>query len=127
DRKSLETARRGEYPELALQETPDRVRQRWFTPAGTHWKLRPEAQRGVTFERRDLISEPAPREQSLIICRNVVIYFDREIQERLFKGFFEALVPGGFLVLGKVETLIGPARTLFRSLNYRERIFQRPA
>jgi chemotaxis protein methyltransferase CheR len=127
DRKSLETARRGEYPELALQETPERIRDRWFTQAGNHWRIRPEAQRGVAFERRDLISEPAPREQSLIFCRNVVIYFDREIQERLFKGFFDALVPGGFLVLGKVETLIGPARTLFRSLNNRERIFQRPA
>jgi chemotaxis protein methyltransferase CheR len=127
DRRSLDTARRGEFPELALQETPERARQRWFTQSGGHWRIRPEAQRGVTFERRDLISEPAPKEQNLIFCRNVVIYFDREIQERLFKGFFDALVPGGFLVLGKVETLIGPARTLFRSLNNRERIFQRPA
>jgi chemotaxis protein methyltransferase CheR len=127
DRRSLDAARRGEYPELALQETPEKVRQRWFTPAGTLWRIRPEAQRGVAFERRDLISEAPPREQNLIFCRNVVIYFDREIQERLFQGFFDALVPGGFLVLGKVETLIGPARTLFRSLNNRERIFQRPA
>ena len=63
----------------------------------------------------------------LIFCRNVVIYFDREIQERLFKRFYDSLVPGGFLVLGKVETLIGVARTLFRSVNNRERIFQRPA
>jgi chemotaxis protein methyltransferase CheR len=57
----------------------------------------------------------------------VVIYFDREIQERLFKDFYDALVPGGFLVLGKVETLIGVARTLFRPVNNRERIFQKPA
>jgi chemotaxis protein methyltransferase CheR len=126
DRRSLETARRGEYAELSLQETPEAIRKKWFLP-GPPFRIRPEAQRNVTFERRDLISEAPPEGQNLIFCRNVVIYFDREIQERLFKGFYDALVPGGFLVLGKVETLIGPARTLFRSLNNRERIFQKPA
>ena len=84
-------------------------------------------ERNVSFVRRDLISEGAEGGQHLIFCRNVVIYFDREIQERLFKDFYDALVPGGFLVMGKVETLIGVARTLFRPVNNRERIFQKPA
>lgn len=127
DRRSLETAQRGHFPELSLQETPERVRERWFLPGGPPFRIRPEAQRNVAFTRRDLISDPPPREQNLIFCRNVVIYFDREIQERLFQGFYDALVPGGFLVLGKVETLIGPARTWFRALSNRERIFQKPA
>ncbi len=126
DRKSLETAQRGEYPDLSLQETPPHVQERWFTP-GPPFRIRPEAQRNVSFIRRDMISEPGLTEQSLIFCRNVVIYFDREIQERLFKGFYDSLVPGGFLVMGKVETLIGPARTLFRPVNHRERIFHKPA
>ncbi|HET6232831.1 MAG TPA: protein-glutamate O-methyltransferase CheR [Longimicrobiaceae bacterium] len=126
DRRSLEAAQRGEYPDLSLQETPQAVRERWFSP-GPPYRIRPEVQRNVAFVRRDLISEPPPPEQNLIFCRNVVIYFDREIQERLFKGFYDALVPGGFLVMGKVETLIGPARTLFRAVNNRERIFQKPA
>jgi len=126
DRKSLENAERGSYPELSLTETPPEVRQHWFSP-GPPYRILPEAQRNVSFTRRDLISEPAPRGQNLIFCRNVVIYFDREIQERLFRDFYDALVPGGFLVMGKVETLIGSARTLFRAVNNRERIFQRPA
>lgn len=125
DRRSLEAAERGAYPELSLTETPDAVRKRWFSPGPTY-RIHPEAQRAVRFTRSDLISGPPEAEQSLIFCRNVVIYFDREIQERLFKRFHDALVPGGFLVLGKVETLIGPARTLLRSVNNRERIFQRP-
>jgi chemotaxis protein methyltransferase CheR len=126
DRKSLENARAGAYPELSLTETADAVRARWFSP-GPPFRVRPEAQRNVSFVRRDLISEPAEGGQNLIFCRNVVIYFDREIQERLFKDFYDALVPGGFLVMGKVETLIGVARTLFRPVNNRERIFQKPA
>ena len=126
DRRSLENAQRGAYPELSLSETPERIKERWFSP-GPPFRIRPEAQKNVSFVRRDLISEPAEGGQSLIFCRNVVIYFDREIQERLFKDFYDALVPGGHLVLGKVETLIGVARTLFRPVNNRERIFRKPA
>jgi chemotaxis protein methyltransferase CheR len=126
DRKSLEAARAAEYPDLSMGETPPAVVERWFT-GGPPWVLRPEAKEGVTFERRDLISGQPLAGQQLILCRNVVIYFDREIQERLFRRFYDALAPGGFLVMGKVETLIGEARLLFQPVNNRERIFRRPA
>lgn len=125
DRKSLEAARRAEYPDLSMGETPPAVLERWFTP-GPPWRLHPAAKQNVQFERRDLISGAPLQAQHLILCRNVVIYFDREIQERLFKRFYDSLVPGGFLVMGKVETLIGEARLLFRPVNNRERIFRRP-
>jgi chemotaxis protein methyltransferase CheR len=125
DRRSLEAARAGEYPDLSMGETPRRILDRWFT-AGPPWRVADEARGGVTFERRDLISGEPLRDQHMILCRNVVIYFDREIQERLFRRFHDALVPGGFLVMGKVETLIGEARLLFRPVNNRERIFRRP-
>jgi chemotaxis methyl-accepting protein methylase len=82
----------------------------------------------VRFERRDLLSEPPPvGPHDLIACRNVLIYFDRETQSRLFDAFFDALAPGGVLVLGKVETLLGPARSRFIAVDSRERIFRRPA
>jgi len=127
DRRSLENARLGVFPELSLSETPAHLREKWFSDAAPLLRIREEAKRNVSFVRRDLISEGAEGGQHLIFCRNVVIYFDREIQERLFKDFHDALVPGGFLVMGKVETLVGEARTLFRSVNNRERIFQKPA
>jgi chemotaxis protein methyltransferase CheR len=125
DRRSLEAARTGEYPETSFTDTAPEVLARWFGP-GPPFRLRPEARPGVSFEQRDLISGPPLRGQNLILCRNVVIYFDREIQERLFRAFHDALVPGGFLVMGKVETLIGEARLLFRPVNNRERIFRKP-
>ena len=61
----------------------------------------------------------------LILCRNVLIYFDRPSQERLFATFHSVLAPGGVLVLGKVETLLGDARSLFTTVDARERIFRR--
>lgn len=126
DRGSLQLARAAEYPEAALVETPPELVHRWFHPGG-RWRLREEARQGVRFEHRDLISSPPPAAQHLILCRNVIIYFDRETQEELFLRFHDALVPGGLLVLGKVETLLGRARALFQPLQSRERIFRRSA
>jgi chemotaxis protein methyltransferase CheR len=78
-------------------------------------------------QRHDLTHERAPLAGGFdaIVCRNVVIYFDRETQERLFETFAQALKPSGLLLLGKVETLLGPARELLRMLDTRERIYQR--
>ncbi|MFL5540883.1 MAG: CheR family methyltransferase [Longimicrobiaceae bacterium] len=103
DRRSLENAQRGAYPELSLTETPERIRERWFSP-GPPFRIRPEAQRNVSFVRRDLISEPAEGGQSLIFCRNVVIYFDREVQRKLLARFADLLVPGGLLMVGHSES-----------------------
>lgn len=125
DRQSLELARRAEYPELSLTETPADVRVRWFSPAPP-FRLRVEALPCVRFRRHDLISDPPLARCSLILCRNVIIYFDREIQERIFQAFYDALLPGGFLLLGKVETLLGSVRTLFRPIHGRDRLFQKP-
>ena len=57
----------------------------------------------------------------------MVIYFDRPMQERLFQTFADALVPDGILLLGKVETLVGPARERLKLEDPRERIYRRPA
>jgi chemotaxis protein methyltransferase CheR len=79
----------------------------------------------VRFERRDLLAEAPPAgPHHLIVCRNVLIYFDRNTQERLFEKFHAALAPDGFLVLGKVETLLGEARTRFVAVEGRERVFR---
>jgi chemotaxis protein methyltransferase CheR len=55
----------------------------------------------------------------------VIIYFDRESQDALMKRFHDALAPGGYLVLGKVETLLGTSRGLFEAVDSRQRIFRR--
>jgi chemotaxis methyl-accepting protein methylase len=86
----------------------------------------PEVRRLATFECTDLLAHEPPFEDiHLILCRNVIIYFEREAQDALFSAFHRALAPGGFLVLGKVETLLGEVRSLFSPVNARERIFRK--
>jgi chemotaxis protein methyltransferase CheR len=124
DARSLEAAERGTFEESDFSETPPELRRRYFAPAAP-FTIVPEVRRMVRFERRDLLAEAAPPgPHHLICCRNVLIYFDRETQERLFQKYRDALAPNGFLVLGKVETLLGAARTRFAAVDGRERIFR---
>lgn len=126
DVRSLAAAERGGFEEGDFADTPPDLRRRYFAPAAP-FTVVPELRRLVRFERRDLLAEEPPTgPHHLVCCRNVLIYFDRETQERLFDKFRRALAPEGFLVLGKVETLLGVARSRFTAVDGRERIF-RPA
>ena len=124
DARSLVAAQAGTFEEGDFADTPDELRARYFAPVAP-FAIAPEVKRLVRFERRDLLADaPPPGPHHLICCRNVLIYFDRVTQERLFDRFHAALAPDGFLVLGKVETLLGSARTRFAAVDGRERIFR---
>ena len=73
------------------------------------------------------MTKEAPPEPpyDLILFRNVVIYFDRATQERVFSQMANALAPGGVFVLGKVETLFGAAREVLELEDVRERVYRR--
>jgi len=125
DRQCLVNAERGEFETADFSDTPDDLRSRYFSPTAP-FAVSPGVRSLVRFERRDLLSDPAPPGPfDLIVCRNVLIYFDRETQEALFEKFHSSLAPDGFLVLGKVETLLGPIRPRFAPVDARERIFRR--
>jgi chemotaxis protein methyltransferase CheR len=124
DRESLAAASRGVYDDDAFSDTPGSLRAAYFS-ATLPSIVRSDIKSLVRFERRDLIRGDMPDGLHLIACRNVIIYFDRATQEELFVRFHDALQPGGFLVLGKVETLLGATRSLFEPVDARERIFRR--
>lgn len=126
DARSLDRARAAGFDAGDFEETPDVVRSAYFAPEAP-FTIRGDVRQLVRFDRLDLLHDPAPPgPHHLILCRNVLIYFDRASQERLFLQFFDALAPGGFLVLGKVETLLGDARRKFVTVDARERIFRKP-
>ncbi len=125
DRASLATASEGVYGPAAFDEVPPALRDRYFAP-GSPAAVRPELRAITRFAHHDLLRGTAPPGPwDLIICRNVVIYFDRDSQEQLFARFHDVLAPGGALFLGKVETLLGRVRAQYTPVDYRERIFRR--
>jgi len=126
DTHCLDQADRACYGESALGDTPARLRQRYFPEVAGTFTMLPEVKKLVKFERSDVLQSRPPLDDiHLVVCRNVVIYFEREAQDALFAAFHRALAPGGFLVLGKVETLLGDARNMFSPVNARERIFRK--
>jgi len=123
DRASLERTHAAQYADAAFSETPPELVARYFTAPPR--QPVPELRRIVRVTKHDLTSQPAPAPPyDLVVCRNVVIYFDRAMQERLFTLFADALAPGGVLLLGKVETLFGPARERLVLEEPRERIYR---
>lgn len=123
DRLSLERTRQAKYPDTAFTEMPPLLRRRYFSSG----EPVPAVRELVTVRAHDLTSDRPPRRPyHLIVCRNVVIYFERQAQERLFQTFVDALIPGGVLLLGKVETLFGPARERLTLVDPRERIYVHP-
>jgi chemotaxis methyl-accepting protein methylase len=127
DRVSLERIAAAQYPEAAFVEMPKALTDRYFTRSALREPV-PAVKQLVHPVKNDLLKERPPHvPYDLIFCRNVVIYFDRPSQEKLFVRFAEALRPGGILVLGKVETLFGESRDLLELEDPRERIYRRPA
>jgi chemotaxis methyl-accepting protein methylase len=121
----LERARAGVYRPAALDETPEPFVARYFAGSDP-CTVGPGVRARVRFQRHDLLREPPPdAPYDLITCRNVVIYFERPNQERLYHLFADALRPGGVLLLGKVETLVGKVRERFKLEDIRERIYRR--
>lgn len=126
DHASLERAQAGAYPETAFDEMPAELAPHYFGSDQPR-EVDPAVKQLVRFRHHDVLRAPPPHPPyDLIICRNVVIYFDRPTQERLFTMFVNALESEGYLVLGKVETLFGEARTRVVLEDARERVYRLP-
>jgi chemotaxis methyl-accepting protein methylase len=122
DRASLDAARRGQYAEAAFADTPPDVRRRYFS-VRPPFDVAPEIRPLVTFERRDLIVDPPQGGMHLIVCRNVLIYFDRFCLQPC-QRFHDALalrLPG--FRHGSKRCWARPARC--SAVDLRERIFRR--
>lgn len=111
----LAHAERGVYERERVKPVPDALLRRYFlSGAGAqaeYVKVRKELQEQITFRQINLLDDPWPMRWDtrfdIIFCRNVVIYFDKPTQKRLFARFEERLHPGGYLFIGHSESLLG--------------------
>lgn len=124
DGDGLAAARRAVYGEIALTETPREIRERWFAGNGP-FRLKEPIPSLVEFRQLDVLVDRPEFEADLILCRNLLIYLDREAQRRAFSTFRSTLRPGGYLVLGRVETLDVEFRGDFETVDGRERVYRR--
>ncbi len=109
NRRFLARAREACYGNWSFRDTPEDVRDRYFIPDNGRWRLRPEIRADVTFAYLNLAEPVYPSPQSgiiafdVIFCRNVMIYFDEATTRQVVQRLYDALVPGGWLVVGHAE------------------------
>ena len=109
----LRQARKGEVPLAAMRENTRNYLEaggrqgfaRWYTTREDRAVLEPELRRNVVFAQHNLATDGSFNEFNLIVCRNVMIYFNRRLQERVHRLLYGSLVQFGFLGLGSKETV----------------------
>jgi two-component system CheB/CheR fusion protein len=126
DEQAIKAAREGSYPATIEADVPEDRLRRYFVRESGGYKVRREVRELVLFAPHDLLKDSPFSRLDLISCRNLLIYLNREAQQRLFDIFHFALRPQGLLFLGSSES-IEDVTALFSVLDKKHRIFmQRP-
>jgi len=123
----LSTALRGIYPASMAEPIPSEFKRRYLLrskdSAADSVRIVPNLRRSVRFGRLNLVDMPygADTNKHVIFCRNALIYFDKQTQQKVARELCRHLQPGGFLFVGHSETLTGldlplqqVAATIFR-------------
>lgn len=128
-RAVLAKARRGIYREASFRETPESMRLRYFSQKDGLTRISDEVKRHVDFVHMNLLDESRVsllRQMDVILCRNVIIYFDRETKKRVITTFHDKLRPGGYLLLGHSESLINLSSEFELKHLQRDLVYRRP-
>jgi len=127
DQDALREARAMRYSRERVAAIGDSLLEKYFTMnSDGSYVLQNSVAGLVKFQRHDVIKDRPFFGCDIILCRNLLIYFNRELQEEILLKFHQCLSPGGYLVLGMTESLIGSAAKRFETVNNRLRIFRRP-
>lgn len=109
---AIARAREGRYSRFEIQRgLPVRTMLRWFREDGEDWVADPLLTRDIRYATHD-VRQPAPGRYDLILCRNVLMYFPMALRTQVLDHLADALDPGGVLMLGAGETVIGQSDRL---------------
>ena len=122
---ALKRAKNGYYPPDRLKDVPPEMLAKYFNGNAPLYQIKEEVRHLVQFFRHDIISEEVFYRADLILCRNLLIYFAREKQQQVLELLARVLSPGGYLILGRAETLAPDCRNLFFCVDPAERIYRR--
>jgi two-component system CheB/CheR fusion protein len=123
DVQALDVARQARYPASIAEQVVPRRLSRYFTKLKDSYQVAKEIRDTCTFSVHNLIKDPPFSRLDIVSCRNLLIYLDTELQQKVAPVFHYALRPGGFLFLGPSENLAGHPE-LFRAVDKKARIFQ---
>jgi two-component system CheB/CheR fusion protein len=114
--KNIEKARAGIYPETIVDNVSEERLRHFFAKTNHQYQINKSIRDMCIFAKQDLTHDPPFSNLDIVSCRNVLIYFKPQIQKKIIPLFHYALKPGGFLLLGKSES-VGGFNELFSPLN----------
>ena len=122
--KNIEKARQGIYPKSIEDKVSQNRLKRFFTSDNGHCRITKSIRDMCIFAKQDITTDPPFSNIDLIMCRNVLIYFDEHLHERVLPIFHYALKPNGFLVVGESES-IGKFQYLFEPMLLKGLIYKK--
>jgi two-component system, chemotaxis family, CheB/CheR fusion protein len=123
DDRAISAARAGRY-RAPLHGVSEERRERWFRKEGDDYCVIKQLREMCVFSPHSVIKDPPFSRLDMVSCRNLLIYLNADLQERLLQTFHYALRPGGFLLLGPSESLSRCAR-LFTEVDKKHRLYVR--
>ncbi|MFV0464808.1 MAG: CheR family methyltransferase [Lachnospiraceae bacterium] len=113
DEQVMEKARVGLYNEKSIATVPTELKEKFFTKIGSSYQISDQIKTCVTFKKHNLLKDPYPKGNHLIVCRNVLIYFTEEAKDEIYKKFNDSLESNGILFIGSTEQILN-----YKELNY---------
>jgi two-component system, chemotaxis family, CheB/CheR fusion protein len=124
DLNAMAIARKGVYSSAAVSGLDPALLSHYFSPKGDAFEVAKALREMVVFARQDLVQDPPFLRLDLVSCRNVLIYFQAELQAKILSVFHYSLRPEGHLFLGKSENVF-QQEGLFQPLHKEAKIFRR--
>lgn len=115
DSTILVKAKEGEYTDNEMKNVKPEYLNKYFKLVNNKYKINESIKNMVTFKKHDLILDSYEGNFDIILCRNVVIYFNTDVKNEIYRKFSKSLKPGGLLFVGATESIY----------NYREYGFEK--
>ncbi len=128
-RTMLQKARGGIYREASFRETDPYFREKYFRSKDDSFRISDDLKRHVDFIHLNLLDASKIAllgTMDVILCRNVIIYFDLETKGRVISTFANKLIPGGFLLLGHSESLLNISNDFELEHLRNDMVYRRP-
>jgi two-component system CheB/CheR fusion protein len=123
DPRALTIAREGRYPSSIEADVSEERLRRFFVRDGDYYRVKRDLRDVVLFANHSLLKDPPFSRLDLILCRNLLIYLDRDLQQQVLSTLHYGLNPDGYLFLGSSESAEHPDG-LFRTIDRDARIYQ---
>jgi chemotaxis methyl-accepting protein methylase len=125
DKACLNFAQKSVYSKETLKNVSPKLLARYFEIYEGKFLVKEEVKNLVSFDYLDLTSQKYPNNIDVLTCRNVFIYFNRHLQKQILDKFCDSLAPGGYLIMGKSESLGAEYEHCLEAIDSNARIFRK--